>query len=84
MTHSSVHVQIASENRPSMPAWFGEVAIIAQVLSSSGVLKKIEEEVHFARARFGISELLDFFAVLIGYAISGEATLSLFCQIGVQ
>jgi hypothetical protein len=80
MTHSSVHVQITSEHRPSMPAWFGEVAIMAQVLSNSGVLSRIEEEVRFARARFGIYELIDFVAVLIGYAVSGEATLQAFYE----
>jgi hypothetical protein len=80
MTHSTVHVQIASENRPSTPAWFGEVAIVAQVLSSSGVLRKIEEEVRFARARFGIYELIDFVAVLIGYAVSTEASLQTFYE----
>ena len=80
MTHSTVHVQRASADRPSMPVWFGEVAIIAQVLSSSGVLKQIEEEVRFARARFGIYDLIDFVAVLIGYAVSNEATLQAFYE----
>jgi len=80
MTHSTVYVQVTSENRPSVPAWFGEVAMVAQVLNHSGVLKRIEEEVRFARARFGIYELIDFVAVLIGYAISDEATLQAFYE----
>src|SRR5438876_157306 len=80
MTYSTVHVQVTSENRPSVPAWFGEVAMVAQVLNHSGVLKRIEEEVRFARARFGIYELIDFVAVLIGYAISNEATLQTFYE----
>ncbi len=53
MTHPSVHLQRASEDRPSVPSWFGEVAIVAQVLTTSGVFKSIEEHVRFARARFG-------------------------------
>jgi hypothetical protein len=80
MTHSSVRLQIASEDRPTIPHWFGEVALVAQVLTTSGVLKSIEEQVRFARARFGTYELIDFIAVLIGYAVSAEPTLQAFYE----
>ena len=80
MTHSSVHLQIASEDRPSIPNWFAEVAIVAQVFLTSGVLKNIEEQVRFARARFGTYELVDFVAVLIGYAVSAEPSLLAFYE----
>ena len=80
MTHPSVHLQMASESVPSLPCWFGEVAIVAQVLTTSGVFKNIEEQVRFARARFGTYELVDFVAVLIGYAVSAEPTLQAFYE----
>lgn len=80
MTHSSVHLQIASEDRPSVLGWFGEVTIIAQVFTASGVLKNIEEQVRFARARFGTYERVDFVAILIGYAVSAEPTLLAFYE----
>ena len=80
MTHPSVHLQISSEDVPSVPCWFGEVAIVAQVFSTSGVLKSIEEQVHFARARFGTYEVVDFVAVLIGYVVSAEPTLLAFYE----
>src|SRR6266496_1158305 len=80
MTHSSVHLQMAPEDRPSVPCWFGEVAIVAQLLSTSGILKDIEQRVRFARARFGTYELVDFVAVLIGYAVSAEPTLLAFYE----
>jgi hypothetical protein len=80
MTYPSVHLQIASEDQPSVPNWFGEVAIVAQVFITSGVLKNIEEQVRFARARFGAYELVDFVAVLIGYAVSAEPTLLAFYE----
>ena len=35
MTHSSVHIQIAEASVPSIPSWFGEVAIM-ELESSSG------------------------------------------------
>ena len=80
MTHPSVHLQMASEDLPSIPNWFGEVAIVAQVLTTSGVFKNIEEQVRFARARFGTYELVDFVAVLIGYAVSAEPSLLAFYE----
>jgi hypothetical protein len=45
-----------------------------------GILKKIQEQVRFARARFGQYDLIDFVVVLIGYAVSGEPTLLAFYE----
>src|SRR6266705_6063746 len=59
---------------------FEEVAIVAQVFITSGVLTKIEQQVRFARARFGTYELVDFVAVLIGYAVSAESSLQTFYE----
>jgi hypothetical protein len=57
-----------------------EVAAFAQVLSHSGILQAIEEQVRFARARFGQYDLIDFVVVLVGYALSGEPTLQTFYE----
>jgi hypothetical protein len=78
IAHSSVHVQLSPDSRPSMPPWFGEIAILAHVLTQRGVLSLIQERVRFARARFGVYEVIDFLAVLFGYAVSGEPTLQAF------
>jgi hypothetical protein len=53
---------------------------VAQVFTASGVLKNIEEQVRFARARFGTYDLVDFVAVLIGYAVSAEPSLQAFYE----
>jgi hypothetical protein len=53
---------------------------MAQFATSSGLLKAIEEQVRFARPRFGTYEVIDFVAVLIGYAVSGEPTLQEFYE----
>jgi hypothetical protein len=58
----------------------GEVAAFAHVLTPTGMLKTIQEEVRFARARFGYYDLIDFVAVLIGYFLSGEPTLLAFYE----
>ena len=76
----SVKIQTTSESSPSPPAWFGEVVLLTSYLHKHGVLSKIPEQVRFARRRFGRYDVIDFFAVLFGYAISGERTLETFYE----
>ncbi len=75
-----VTIQITPQSAPSPPSWLGEVAAFAQVLTYTGLLKTIQDEVRFARARFGRYDLIDFGAVLIGYILSGEPTLLAFYE----
>jgi hypothetical protein len=77
---SPVTIQTSSESVPSTPCWFGEVAVIAHFLKQQGVLSAIEERVRFARRRFGHYDVIDFVAMLLGYAISGERTLEAFYE----
>jgi len=77
---SSVQIQTSSELAPCAPSWFGEVVMVVTYLKKQGVLTKICEQVRFARKRFGRNELIDFLAVLFGYAISGERTLEEFYE----
>src|SRR5215831_12653102 len=74
----SVRIQTSSEAQFATPAWLGEVALVACHLQKHGLLNKISERVRFARRRFGRYDVLDFLAVLFGYAISGERTLEAF------
>ena len=80
MTHPSVQIQITSEDVPSVPCWFGEVAIMAQLFTTCGLLQAIERRIRFARPRFGTYEVIDFVAVLIGYVVSAEPTLLAFYE----
>ena len=68
ITDATVTIQTTSHAIPSTPCWFGEVVVIAQYLRRIGVLTKIAERVRFARRRFGHYEVIDFLAVLFGYA----------------
>src|SRR5438270_5374679 len=68
------------ESVPSTPSWFGEVALIIPYLRKQGVLSAITSQVRLARRRFGHYEVIDFLAVLFGYAISGERTLEEFYE----
>ncbi len=76
----SVKIQTTPESNLSIPSWFGEVVLISKYLHTQGVFNKINEQVRFARKRFGRYEIIDFLAVLFGYAISGERTLEEFYQ----
>jgi hypothetical protein len=71
---SLVTIQTDASPIPSVPVWFGEVALIAHTLTRLGLLSEISERVRFTRKRFGKFEVIDFVVMLIGYAISGEPT----------
>ncbi len=73
-------VQIQPSPSPAIPTWMGEVAVFAHVLTHTGMLKTIQEQVRFARARFGQYDLIDFAVVLIGYMLSGEPTWQAFYE----
>jgi len=77
---SSVNIQTTPESNFSIPSWFGEVVVISKYLQKHGVLGKVTEHVRFARKRFGRYDVIDFLAVLFGYAISGERTLEAFYE----
>ncbi|GHO89471.1 hypothetical protein [Dictyobacter formicarum] len=76
----SVRIQAPSESNPATPSWFGEVVVITAHLRKHDMLSKINEQVRFTRKRFGRYEVIDFLAVLFGYAICGERTLEEFYE----
>ena len=79
-SNPGIEVQTTSENRFSVPAWFAEVVIIAGYLEKKGLVETFAQQVRLVRGHFGTYEPIDFLALLIGYAISGERTLSDFFE----
>ena len=77
---SSVTIQSEASPISSVPAWFGEVALLAHTLTRLGLLSEISERVRFTRKRFGTFEVIDFVVMLMGYAISGEPTLKAYYE----
>src|SRR5947209_12441982 len=75
IANECIEVQTTSENRPSVPAWFAEVVIMGRHLARKGLLEAFAQQVRLGRGRFGSYEPIDFLALLIGYAISGERRL---------
>jgi hypothetical protein len=53
IAYSPVSIQTSSQSVPSTPSWFGEATLLAHHLQRHGVLTAIEEQVRFARRRFG-------------------------------
>ena len=80
ISNPGIEVQTTSENRFSVPAWFAEVVIIARYLETKGLVEAFAHQVRLVRGRFGTYEPIDFLALLIGYAISGERTLADFFE----
>ena len=80
ITDGSVSIQTTPQSVPSTPGWLGEVTLAARYLRKQGVFAAICERVRFARRRFGRYEVIDFLAVLFGYALSGERTLEAFYE----
>ena len=50
---SSVSIQGEALPLASVPAWLGEVALLAPTLTRLGLLADISQRVRFARKRFG-------------------------------
>src|SRR5260370_16770059 len=71
----SVSIQTEASPIPSVPAWFGEGALVAHALARQGILSKIAHEVRFAPKRFGTFEVIDFGIGLMGCAITARPTL---------
>ena len=73
-----IEIQTSEAPQPAVPPWFAEVTIIVQYLTTKGLLDAFAHKVRLIRGRFGRYEPIDFLALLLGYAISGERTLEAF------
>src|SRR2546423_9032708 len=80
ISNECIEVQTSPLDRASVPAWFAEVVMIARHLATKGLFEAFAQQVHLVRGRFGTYESIDFLALLIGYAISGERTLADFFE----
>jgi hypothetical protein len=76
--HPCVDIHTTPTPQPSLPPWFAELILIAGFLRSRGLLDALSAQVRLVRGRFGRYEVIDFLALLFGYAMSGERTLQAF------
>ena len=75
IVHSGVEIQLSPDQKAAVPSWFEEVVVMAAYLKEHQLLTSLAEQVRFSRARMGRYDLIDFVAVLLGYALSGERSL---------
>jgi len=75
-----IEVQTSPVDRASVPPWFAEVVILARHLAEKGLLDAFAHQVRLVRGHFSRYEAIDFLALLMGYAISGERTLADFFE----
>lgn len=81
IANGSVIVQTSSESVPSTPSWFGARRADRQAPAQEQCPDQDQREgARMPRRRFGHYEVIDFLAVLFGYAISGERTLEVFYE----
>ena len=75
---SPVEIRTSPEEVPSIPPWFAAVVVLARYFTQQGYLDAISQRVRLARGRAGTFDVLDFVALLLGYALSDEPTLEAF------
>ena len=75
---AAVDIQTSPDDVPTIPPWFAEVTVVARHFQQRGLLDALSAQVRLARGRAGRYDVIDFIALLLGYAISGEATLEAF------
>jgi hypothetical protein len=82
IAHPCLEVQTSATPQPAVPPWFAETILLAQYLRAHGLLEAMTRQVRLVlvRGRFGQYEVLDFLALLFGYAISGERTLQAYFE----
>src|SRR5712692_10473274 len=76
-----IEVQTSPLDRPSVPAWFARSRHDGPSPGGERAAGGFcASRVRLIRGRFGSYEPIDFLALLVGYAISGERTLSDFFE----
>src|SRR5512146_2137307 len=73
-----VAIQACALEAPSVPPWFAELILLAQHFTQRGLLDALAQHLQLRRGRAGRYEVIDFVAILLGYACSGEPTLGAF------
>ena len=73
-----VEIYTCPQDVPSVPPWFAELILLAHHFTKRGILEALSEHVRLARGRAGHYEVIDFIAILLAYALSGEPTLEAF------
>ena len=77
-TTTPVEVHTSPHDVPTIPPWFAELILLVRHFTQRGILTAIAEQVRLGRGRAGHYDVIDFVAILLGYALSSEPTLEAF------
>ncbi len=77
-TTAPVDIHTSPHDVPSIPPWFAELILLVRHFTQRGILNAISQQVRLGRGRAGHYDVIDFVAILLGYALSGEPTLEAF------
>ena len=75
-----VDIHTSPHDLPSIPPWFAELILLVRQFTQRGILDAISQQVHLGRGRAGTYDVIDFVAILLGYALSSEPTLEAFFE----
>lgn len=75
---AAVDLHIDPQDVPSVPPWCAGSTVLARHLTQRGIVDALCQHVRLARGRIGRYEVIDFIALLVGYARSDASTLEAF------
>lgn len=71
-TTPSVTLNASEDVKQKLPTWLGDVAIMAEIWKTSGLLEKLQRNVHVLRGRMGVYEVCDFVLAELAYVCGHE------------
>lgn len=77
---AAIDLHTSPQDVPTLPAWCAEVTVLARHFAHRDLLETISQQVHLGRGRMGHYEVIDFVALLLGYAVSGEPPVETFFE----
>lgn len=80
LTVAGLEITTTEESNPAIPVWLAEALLLGQYWQSSGLLERLQQQVHVSRGRMGKYEVCDFVLLLLSYAVSGLSSLQAFFE----
>jgi hypothetical protein len=80
LTVAGLEITTTEQLNPATPAWLAEALLLGQYWQSSGLLERLQRQVHVNRGRMGKYEVCDFVLLLLSYAVSGLNSLQAFFE----
>lgn len=80
LTVAGLEITTTEQSNPATPVWLAEALLLGQCWQSSGLLERLQRQVHVNRGQMGKYEVCDFVLLLLSYAVSGLKSLQAFFE----